>query len=59
MPCFRSTGRCWQRFRRNQVHVPGVIWGYLYWRPGFVAAEIASVGTHPFLQPALGILLAR
>jgi hypothetical protein len=39
--------------------VPGVIWGYLYWRHGFVAAEIASVGMHPFLQPALGILLAR
>jgi hypothetical protein len=39
--------------------VPGVIWGYLYWRHGFVAAEIASVGTHPLLQPALGFLLAR
>jgi hypothetical protein len=39
--------------------VPGVIWGYLYWRHGLVAAEIASVGTHPLLQPALGLLLAR
>jgi hypothetical protein len=39
--------------------VPGVIWGYLYWRHGFVAAEIASVGTHPLLQPALGFLLGR
>jgi hypothetical protein len=38
--------------------VPGVIWGYLYWRHGFVTAEIASVGAHPFLQPALGYLLA-
>jgi hypothetical protein len=28
---------------------PGVIWGYLYWRHGFAPAEIASVGTHPFL----------
>jgi hypothetical protein len=38
---------------------PGVIWGYLYWRHGFVAAELASVGTHPLLQPALGFLLSR
>jgi hypothetical protein len=36
-----------------------VVWGYLYWRPGFVAAEIASVGTHPLLQPALALLLTR
>jgi hypothetical protein len=36
---------------------PGVVWGYLYWRHGFVAAEIASVGTHPFLQPQLGYFL--
>lgn len=39
--------------------VPGVIWGYLYWRYGFVTAEIASVGTHPFLQPLLAYLLKR
>ena len=39
--------------------VPGVIWGYLYWRYGFVTAEIASVGTHPFLQPLLAHLLKR
>jgi hypothetical protein len=36
---------------------PGVVWGYLYWRHGFVAAEIASVGAHPFLQPLLGQFL--
>jgi len=36
---------------------PGVVWGYLYWRHGFVAAEIASVGAHPFLQPPLGYFL--
>ena len=39
--------------------VPGVLWGYLYWRHGFVTAEIASVGTHPFLQPLLAYLLTR
>jgi hypothetical protein len=33
---------------------PGILWGYLYRRHGFATAEIASVGTHPFLQPSLG-----
>jgi hypothetical protein len=37
--------------------VPGVLWAWLYWRFGFVTAEVASVGCHVFLQPALGILL--
>jgi len=37
---------------------PGVLWGYLYWRNGFATAEIASVGTHPFLQPFLGVLIS-
>jgi hypothetical protein len=37
--------------------VPGVLWGYLYWRHGFTTAELASVGTHPFLQPLLGVAL--
>jgi hypothetical protein len=37
--------------------LPGVVWGYLYWRHGFVTAEIASVGCHPFLQPPLGYFL--
>jgi hypothetical protein len=38
---------------------PGALWGYLYWRHGFATAEIASVGTHPFLQPLLGALIGR
>lgn len=38
---------------------PGVLWGYLYWRHGFATAEIASVGTHPFLQPLLGALIGK
>jgi hypothetical protein len=37
--------------------VPGVVWGALFWRFGFVAAEIGSVGCHVFLQPMLGALL--
>jgi hypothetical protein len=36
---------------------PGVLWGWLYWRFGFLTAEIASVGCHIFLQPALGLLV--
>ena len=36
---------------------PGVLWGWLYWRFGFLTAEVASVGCHIFLQPALGALL--
>jgi hypothetical protein len=37
--------------------VPGVIWAALFWRFGFMAAEIGSVGCHLFLQPMLGALL--
>ncbi len=36
---------------------PRVLWGWLYWRFGFLTAEVASVGCHIFLQPALGVLL--
>jgi hypothetical protein len=38
--------------------VPGVIWACLFWRYGFFVAEVASVGCHIFLQPALGYLVA-
>jgi hypothetical protein len=34
--------------------VPGVLWGLLFWRFGFLSAEVASVGCHLFLQPMLG-----
>lgn len=37
--------------------VPGVAWGWLYWRDGFVTAEVASVGVHVFLQPVYGLVL--
>ena len=37
--------------------MPGVLWAWLYWRFGFLTAEMASVGCHIFLQPALGVLL--
>ncbi len=37
--------------------VPGVVWAVLFWRFGFATAEVASVGCHLFLQPALGGLI--
>ncbi|MBR0795248.1 hypothetical protein JQ615_07605 [Bradyrhizobium jicamae] len=37
--------------------VPGVLWAWLFWRFGFVVAEVASVGCHVFLQPAYGVLI--
>ncbi|MGE9007779.1 hypothetical protein ACO2JO_04295 [Leptospira interrogans] len=37
--------------------VPGVFKACLFWRFGFLTTEVASVGCHIFLQPALGILL--
>lgn len=37
--------------------VPGLIWAGLFWRYGFMSAEIGSVGCHLFLQPMLGALL--
>ena len=30
---------------------PGVAWGWLYWKRGFTANEIASTSVHVFLQP--------
>jgi hypothetical protein len=30
---------------------PGVVWGWLYWRRGFTATEIASTSVHLFFQP--------
>ena len=35
---------------------PGVLWAWLFWRFGFVVAEVASVGSHVFLQPAFSIV---
>jgi hypothetical protein len=37
--------------------LPGCLWGYLFWRYGFVTAEIGHVATHFFLQPAFNIWL--
>lgn len=37
--------------------VPGAAWGWLYWRNGFTTIEVGHVGSHVFLQPALGILI--
>ncbi|MGB8423359.1 hypothetical protein [Paraburkholderia sp.] len=35
----------------------GILWGFLYWRYGFVTAEMAHVSTHIFLQPIMGYVL--
>jgi hypothetical protein len=35
--------------------LPGLVWGYLFWRYGFVTAEIAHILTHLLLQPAFSI----
>jgi hypothetical protein len=37
--------------------LPGVVWGWLYWRYGFAANATAHICCHAFLQPALGILV--
>lgn len=36
---------------------PGVLYAWLYWRYGFVTAEMASVTCHIFLQPPFGWLI--
>lgn len=36
--------------------LPGVVWGYLYWRHGFASAVIAHMSAHVVLQPALSWL---
>jgi hypothetical protein len=33
--------------------VPGVVWGWLYWRRGFAATEIACTSVHIVLQPLI------
>lgn len=35
---------------------PGVLWGWLYVRHGFVANEIAAVSAQLFLQPMIGLI---
>jgi hypothetical protein len=37
--------------------VPGSLWAWLYWRFGFVTAEVGHVSCHAFLQPILGVLI--
>lgn len=37
---------------------PGVIWAWLFFRFGFMTAEIASVGCHIFLQPIFSVLFS-
>lgn len=38
---------------------PGIVWGYLYWRHGFITGQVAHVSTHIFLQPLMCYILAH
>jgi hypothetical protein len=38
---------------------PGILWGWLFWRHGFIAALLGHTGTHPILDPALHALLSQ
>jgi len=42
-----------------RFYVPGLVWGWLYWRHGFLAAVIAHPACHLILQPALLLVLSR
>ncbi len=37
--------------------LPGVLWGYLYWRHGFLTATAAHLTTHLFYQPLMTLAL--
>jgi hypothetical protein len=37
--------------------LPGALWGYLYWRQGFLMATLAHVATHVFYQPLMTLAL--
>lgn len=38
--------------------LPGILWGYLYWRHGFLTATLAHVTTHLFYQPLMTLALS-
>ena len=42
-----------------RFYVPGLVWGWLYWRWGFLAAVTAHPACHLILQPALLLVLTR
>jgi len=37
--------------------LPGVLWGYLYWRHGFLTATLTHVATHLVYQPLMTLAL--
>lgn len=39
--------------------MPGLLWGFLYWRRGLITAQIGHACTHIFFQPLLGFILFR
>lgn len=39
--------------------VPGLVWGFLFWRYNFATAALAHMTCHLLLQPALGHILIK
>lgn len=40
-----------------RYYVPGLVWGYVYWKNGFTSALLAHAGAHVLLQPLLLVIL--
>lgn len=40
-----------------RIELPGILWGYLYWRHGFAVAALTHASSHLFVQPALTFFL--
>jgi hypothetical protein len=42
--------------REVMLHGAGILWGYLYWRYGLVAAITGHISAHLSLEPLLSVL---
>jgi hypothetical protein len=40
-----------------RYYLPGMVWGWLYWRHGWMTGALAHAGSHVILQPLLLVLL--
>ncbi|HUH85369.1 MAG TPA: hypothetical protein VLX85_12235 [Stellaceae bacterium] len=40
-------------FSLVRIELPGILWGYLYWRHGFTVAALAHTSSHVIVQPIL------
>jgi Type II CAAX prenyl endopeptidase Rce1-like len=40
-------------FSLVRIELPGILWGYLYWRHGFSVAALAHTSSHIIVQPVL------